>query len=67
MKDYEAHVTDTRTGNTKKGKHAYCGVRISMEWTFIDAEHMLNVIKNKGRMLPCPECKKKIIELLNTE
>ena len=64
MEDYEKHVLDTVKSDPKKHiKITYCGQRVS-EFCFVDAEHMLNELKREGCLLPCPECKKVILKLL---
>jgi len=58
IKDYEKHVKDKMTGKS------YCGEYIQ-DFTFVSIDHCVSNQKAEGRLLPCPKCKKVIINLLN--
>lgn len=67
MKDYEAHIINEKVSNINKYKTSYCREMINLDFYFISTDHALNSLEAETRMRPCPECKKKIIELLNTK
>jgi hypothetical protein len=65
MKEFEKHIKSERMSNENGYPISYCGERLSGLWYFENAEHYLAERKNEGRLLPCPECKKIIFDLLN--
>lgn len=66
LKEYEKHVKDERTSNIEGRELTFCGQAID-DWFFTGPSHLVAARQCKDRLLPCPECKKKIIELLNNE
>lgn len=65
LKEYEAHITDHITSVQMGGDCAvaYCGIMIQ-GFAYVDASHAIADRQRNGRMLPCPKCRDKIIELL---
>lgn len=61
MEEYQAHIR--RTTNYKE---SYCGKKLqSIEWAFTDPTHAIAAIDSGSRLQICPDCKKKLIEILN--
>lgn len=58
MKDYEKHITNTLTGKS------FCG-EVIQDFAFIHVDHCVANQEKEGRLLPCPKCKKVIVDLLN--
>jgi len=67
MEEYVKHIKDERNSNITKTQISYCGQNISMEFHFVDVTHAVCERQTKGRLLPCPECKRIVIDLLNNE
>lgn len=67
MEEYIKHIRDERTSNESKKDISYCGEDLSMQFHFVDVTHAVCERQTRGRLLPCPECKKIVIELLNNE
>lgn len=65
MQDFEKHIINERQSNLNGYKTAYCGASVSMDFAFLNAEHVLNTIEDEGRLKPCPKCKETILKLLN--
>ena len=71
LADYEKHVVDVRATNSdeRNGVNiAFCGKDVGVfEWAFVDADHLVHSNFKEDRLVACPECKKKIIEILNIQ
>jgi hypothetical protein len=65
MKSYETHICDERTSNLTKTTVSFCGELLGNEFHYTGVDHAVADRQAKGRLLPCPKCKKRIIELLN--
>ncbi len=66
MKEFEKHVINQKQSNIEDRKVSYCGKPLSeTEWYFQGADHVLGSIQSASRLLPCPECKAEILNLLN--
>ena len=64
LEEWQAHVAHTH--EEKKGT-AWCGGRIAMQFVFQDIDHLAYERLREGRLLPCPECLKKIVETLTAK
>lgn len=75
MAELPAHVFDERATRLQYAivdreltKHdprlAWCGTRMSsLEWSYVDANHVLNAIRSDGPS-PCIECLRKMMEAI---
>jgi hypothetical protein len=61
--DKPDYVHCVKTGYHNDNK-SWCGRIISMEWVFTDTSHAALNARNEGRLLICPDCSKKIIEVI---
>ena len=65
MKEYEAHVRDTRkTDLISQQPYAICGEKI-FEFSFQSIDHAYFSEPNEGRLIICPNCLAKILVTLN--
>jgi hypothetical protein len=60
------YVKCIRHASTKKNHLSWCGRRI-VGWAFTSIDHAVLTIEQRGRLVPCPGCAKKIRELLTQE
>ena len=70
LEEYEKHVINTRATNQLKKPGiavTHCGENVAMEWLFRDVNHLVNSNVAKDRLIACPACKKRIIEILNLQ
>lgn len=68
MKDYEKHVVNESAPEEFGEKVSYCGALIKWsEFYFQGVEHVMATIQSGGRLLPCPKCKKAIIDILKNK
>lgn len=61
MKEYEAHI---RNPMANMEHLSLCGENILAEFHFISIDHAYCNAMQKGRLLPCPKCKKMVINAL---
>ena len=59
------HLLDKFATSLSGGTTAYCGVNIENEPYFLDAEHAATSVRLAEGGLMCPECCKRIIEILS--
>lgn len=64
MKEYKHHIKDEMTSNISKDTISFCGKYIDGEWFFMNVDHVIMCLQTKDRLLPCQNCKEKIINLL---
>lgn len=67
MNEYISHIKDVRTSFMQRKSISFCGKSIEQEFHFEHANHAIVERQSKGRLLPCPDCRKIIIDLLNSE
>jgi hypothetical protein len=47
-------------------KTSWCGEKLfSFDWAFQDIDHAVYSVQQGSRQVPCPDCLKKIYEVLN--
>lgn len=64
LKEYEAHVRDTRkTDPISQQPFAICGEKI-LEFSFQSIDHAYFSALDEGRMTICPKCLVKIVNTL---
>lgn len=63
MQEFEAHIKDKLNCKPNQ-KISYCGF-VGNVFMFEDAAHAVMSRQQEGRLLPCKDCVKKIIDLLN--
>jgi hypothetical protein len=62
--EYVKHVREN--GQDKiETPMSYCGKDVLREWHFVSVTHLIVERRRQGRLLPCPECLKKILEILS--
>ena len=61
------HIKDILLSQEKNTDTSYCNKVISGLFFFQDATHAICNAQNKGSLLICPECKDKIINILNED
>lgn len=66
LKEYQKHVTDERTSHIEKRQVAFCGEQIT-DWAFTGVSHMVMCLQTEDRLLPCPKCKEKIMQIFNSD
>ena len=47
--------------DVKGSRETLCGRTINMEFVFENIDHAYFVLKNEGRLLPCKECAREVI------
>ena len=70
LEEHEKHVVNTRATNKLKKPGisvTHCGEQVSMEWAFTDVDHLVNSNSAEDRLVACPACKERIIEIINTQ
>ncbi len=68
MQEYRKHVLDNNTSDEKGNKVSFCGESgLEMMFHFTDVEHVVRHRQQKGRMLPCIQCKNAIIKELSNK
>lgn len=61
--EYVKCIRDPRYVDGKPNKHALCGSYIGMEFAFVSIDHAWCEVARGGRLLPCPECAAKVVEM----
>lgn len=64
MSDYISHIK--HTAPALKDKY-WCGRKVTPEFAFMDIDHATYNRVRKGRLLPCKQCVRKIVRLLQSE
>lgn len=65
LKEWEHHVRRTRVGEEKD---VWCGAPFELlRWDFVDIDHIANHRLTQGRLLPCPDCLKAIVDALQSQ
>lgn len=59
VKDYQKHIA---RNNNMRPVVAYCGYTLGGEFYFLSAEHAVNTVLRKDRLLPCPKCWAKLAQ-----
>lgn len=59
------YITCIQNTNMSKGVgYSICGRHVMMEFYFQSIDHAYHNNLNEGRLLPCPDCLKKVVETL---
>ena len=45
-------------------KTSWCGEKLSIDWVFKNIDHAVYSVQQGSRQVPCPDCLKKIYEVL---
>jgi hypothetical protein len=59
------YITCIAETHAERVGRSWCGRDVRHEFHFIDIDHAAYNAQNEGRLLTCPECAQKVIELLS--
>lgn len=65
MEEYRHHIRHEANSNLRKHELSWCGKYIGGTFFFQNIDHAALHMQQEGRLLPCEECKKAIMEALN--